>query len=124
MSKQRWLIAVVAISATILLLLSLSCSQMTPKTPDPSKYLDKTRQESYNTELHNIETAVVAMLADSNSSVLDTIQTNVNDMGLVTAGGGTRKLSSYLDILNPDGTVKSGCTYDFTRDGRVAQHSP
>ena len=124
MSKQGWLIAVGAISLVVLLLLSISCAQMTPKTPDLPRYVEKAKKESYSNELHDIQTAVVALLADSNSSVLDTTQSDLDDLDLVTAGGGTRKLSSYLDILNPDGTVKSGCTYDFSIDGIVTQHTP
>lgn len=80
--------------------------------------------EAYETELHNIQTAVMAMLADSDSGRLDSVQTNISDMDLITADGGTKRLSSYLTGLNPDSTVKTGCIYSFALDGTVTQKTP
>jgi hypothetical protein len=79
--------------------------------------------EAYETELHNIQTAVMAMLADSDSGRLDANLTFIEDIDLVTADGGTLVLSNYMSGLNADGTIKSGCKYDFAIDGSVTQHS-
>jgi hypothetical protein len=96
--------------------------------PDPKLFIvvdsGTGKTEALATELHNIQTAVMALLADSKAGVLDTTQTNISDMDLVTADASTKKLSSYLTGLNPDGTVKSGCRYDFSRDGTVTQRIP
>ena len=49
--------------------------------------------------------------------------TDISDMDLVTADTGAEVLSSYMTGLNADGTVKTGCTYDFAVDGTVVQAS-
>ncbi len=93
--------------------------------PNVGKFIGQGKAESYQAELHDIQTAVMAMLADSSAGELDAIQTGIGDMDLVTAAGdsGALALSSYLMSLNTDGTVKSGCTYDFALDGTVAHAS-
>jgi hypothetical protein len=96
--------------------------------PDPKliENLDAGRgiDEMHETELHNIQTAVMAMLADSKAGILDSVRTNVTDMDIITTDGGTMVLSNYMTGLNPDGTVKSGCIYSFTIDGTVTQTTP
>ncbi len=61
--------------------------QMMVQGPDPKlvEILDggKGRAEAFETELHNVQTAVMAMLADSKAGVLDGAKTNVNDMDLL-----------------------------------------
>ncbi len=91
--------------------------------PNVGKFIGKGKTESYETELHNIQTATMAMLADSTAGQLDSAQSGISDMDLVTSDNGTLVLSSYLTGLNADGTVKSGCTYDFSIDGSVVQAS-
>ena len=91
--------------------------------PNVGKFIGKGKTESYETELHNIQTAVMAMLADSSAGVLDTVQTGISDMNLVTTDTGAKKLSSYMTGLDADGLVKTGCTYTFALDGTVTQAS-
>ena len=87
------------------------------------KYIDQGQTESYATEHKDIQTAVAAMLYESSTKQLDSAQTNISDMDLVTADSGALLLSSYLRGLNEDGMVATGCTYDFTVNGTVIQAS-
>ncbi len=91
--------------------------------PNVGKFIGKGKTEAYATELHSIQTATMALLADSTAGVLDTVQTGISDMDLVTADTSTLLMSAYMTGLNADGTVKSGCTYTFALDGTVTQAS-
>jgi prepilin-type N-terminal cleavage/methylation domain-containing protein len=94
--------------------------------PNVGKFFGKGKTEAYDTELHNLQTAVMCMLTDSKSGQLDDSYTGVSDLSTVTATkdtSGDLKLSDYPVGL--DGTsVRTGCTYDFTQNGTVAQHRP
>jgi len=92
--------------------------------PHFSKFLGSGRDESYRVELHNIETAVAAMLVDSTSDQLDSAVAATIDMDDVLANSGTKKLSDYLTILDADGQVTIGCQYAFTIEGDVTQVLP
>ncbi len=92
--------------------------------PNVSKFIGKGKTESYEVELHNVQTGLTAMLADSASGEIDADYTGA-DMDLVTADGvGGKVLSSYLTGLDANGLVKSGCIYTFTAaTGTVIQAS-
>ena len=93
--------------------------------PNVGKFINEGKSESYATELHNIQTATLAMLADSNNCSLDqAYATATGDMSTICADGGSLTLDKYLTSLN--GTyVKSGCTYTFSQDGKVVtQYTP
>jgi prepilin-type N-terminal cleavage/methylation domain-containing protein len=96
--------------------------------PNVGKFIGKGKTESYETELHNIQTAVMAMLADSTAGVLDANSSNVTDMDLVTTDSDTDpttdRLSAYLTGLDANGEVKSPCSYNFSTDGTVSQNTP
>ena len=92
--------------------------------PNVGKFIGKGKTESYATELHNVQTAVMAMLADSTAGELDAASSNVTDLDLVTADTTTKLLSSYMTGLDSDGNVKTGCSYAFTTDGSVTQTTP
>ena len=87
--------------------------------PNVGKFIDKGQEESYATELHNIQTAVMAMIADSNAGELDQeYSTETGDMGTICADNASLTLDEYLTGL--DGTwVSSNCTYTFSQDGKV-----
>lgn len=87
--------------------------------PNIGKFMSKGKIESYAAELHNLQTAVMAMIADSTAGQLDQAYvTPTGDMGTICADGGTITLDSYITNLN--GTmVRSGCTYTFSQDGKV-----
>jgi len=93
--------------------------------PNVGKFIGKGKTEAYAAELHNIQTGVMAMLVDSTAGHLDSGNVTTNDMTIVTADGGAKKLSDYLTGLNPEGTIKSeGVTYAFLEDGTVTQTTP
>lgn len=91
--------------------------------PNVGSFIGKGKTESYEVELHNVQTAAMAMLADSSAGVLDGVYSGVSDMDGVLADSGNVTLSSYLTGLDANGLVKSGCTYDFATDGTVTQVS-
>ena len=92
--------------------------------PNVGKFISKGKVESFETELHNIQTGVMAMLSEAPSGQLDAaIPIATGDMSTVVANGGALALSDYLTGLN--GTlVKTGCTYTFLVDGTVGQTTP
>jgi type IV pilus assembly protein PilA len=92
--------------------------------PNIGKFVGKGKTEAYATELHNIQTAVMVMIADSTAGQLDGDYGATNDMDTILADTGALKLSSYITGLNADGTVQTGCTYAFTQDGTVTQTTP
>ena len=87
------------------------------------KSLDDSKTEAYATELYDIRVAVSNMLHESEAGILDSAQSDISDMDLVTADSGVQVLSDYLDQIHPDGNVLTGCTYSFTVDGTVTQVS-
>jgi type IV pilus assembly protein PilA len=87
--------------------------------PNVGKFMGHGKQESYNAELHNVQTGVMAMLAESHAGLLDQAYSGISDMDLVTADNGTILLSAYMLGTNADGTVKTGCTYAISQDGGV-----
>jgi prepilin-type N-terminal cleavage/methylation domain-containing protein len=93
--------------------------------PNVGKFIGQGKTESYETELHNVQTAVMAMLADSSTGLLTPVTTATDDMDTVQTTDTTPlALSSYMAGLDADGKVKSGCTYTFTASGTVAQTIP
>jgi type IV pilus assembly protein PilA len=113
--------------------------------PNVGKYIGRGKTESYETELHNVQTSVMAMLIDSGSGKLDAaVNTATADMSSVTATSlgsataGDLNLSNYLTGLGADDPttpdvveaasppiyVKTGCTYAFTIEGTVTQTKP
>ena len=93
--------------------------------PNIGAFVDEGQAESYITEWHNIETAVLAMLHDSTTDLLTPVTTATGDMDAVQTTDTTPLLlSAYLTGLNADGTVRSGCTYTFTAYGAVTQTTP
>jgi prepilin-type N-terminal cleavage/methylation domain-containing protein len=99
--------------------------------PNVGKFMNRGKQQAQETELHNIQTGAMALMADVNASLLDAASTNVTNMYDVTArtdNGTIHHLSEYLTGLNVvDSTtylVKTGCNYDFAQDGTVTQHAP
>ena len=94
--------------------------------PNVGKFIGTGKTQSYEVELHNIQTSAMAMLADSTSgNITAGTGTAQSDMHNVEATGasGTLYLSDYITGL--EGTsVKTGCTYSFAVDGTVTQALP
>jgi prepilin-type N-terminal cleavage/methylation domain-containing protein len=109
--------------------------------PNVGQFIGRGKTESYATELHNIETAAMAMLVDDANSTLDTAPTDADsattDMHAITGtnlAGTTLYLSDYCTGLGDDPAtpgaettcVKLGCKYWFEPDlkGTVHQVPP
>lgn len=92
--------------------------------PNVGKFIGQGKTESYETELHNVQTGTMAMLADSTAGVLDGTYSTTADMTTILADTGTKNLSQYLSGLSTNGSIKSGCTYAFATDGTVSQTLP
>jgi len=83
--------------------------------PNVGKFIGQGKTESYETELHNIQTSVMALMADSTTGALDPTSAAINvDPTLATATGDMDDcyttdttplvLSDYLTGINSDGT--------------------
>jgi len=48
--------------------------------PNVGKFINRGQTESYETELHNVQTATMAMLADSTTAQLTAVTTATKDM--------------------------------------------
>ena len=92
--------------------------------PNVGKFIGKGKNEAWATELHNIQTATMAMMVDSAAGVLDSTYSGVSDLDTVTANSTGLQLSSYVTGLNANGTVKTNATYAFAVDGTVSQTTP
>ncbi len=89
--------------------------------PNVGSFIGKGKTEAAKAELHNVQTATMALLVSSTSPQLDSVQTGISDMDLVTTDNTTKKLSDYLTGLDSDGKVTSGATYSFSINGSVTQ---
>jgi prepilin-type N-terminal cleavage/methylation domain-containing protein len=108
--------------------------------PNVGKFIGRGKTESRETELHNIQTGVMAMLADAATGTLtaigtDTSPLHVIDMNTVTATTANNTvltLNSYLTGLGDSPSTaateqyapKTGCSYSFLGDGTVTQWAP
>jgi prepilin-type N-terminal cleavage/methylation domain-containing protein len=102
--------------------------------PNVGSFIKRGKAESYEAELHNVQTAVMAMLADSTTAELlvggavglhpavGTPTTLMN--AIVTTDATPKVLSDYLTGLNADFTTKSGCGYAFSSTGTTIQQEP
>jgi hypothetical protein len=88
--------------------------------PHVNKFIGQGRAESYGAEFRSVETAVAAMLGDSDTGSLNPVGPTI-DMNMVrTTDMPPLVLSDYLTGL--DGTlIKSGCKYEFMANGTVNQ---
>jgi prepilin-type N-terminal cleavage/methylation domain-containing protein len=95
--------------------------------PNIGRFINKGKTEAYATELHNIQLAVMSMLSDSQTQKLD-VDPALEHISILsevkTTDDPPLQLSDYLIPLNIDLSSRSGCTYDFTEDGTVTQHTP
>jgi len=107
----------------LLVVISILALMVAIAVPNVGRFVGKGKVEAHATELKEIQTAVAAMLLQSTSGQLDSPQTDISDMDLVTADFGTKILSSYLKRLGPEGNVLTGCKYSFTIKGTVYQVS-
>ena len=94
--------------------------------PNVGKFIGQGKTESYETELHNVQTAVMAILVDSSTGQLDGVVATTNDMSTVLstdAVAGDLNLTMYMTGLNGN-LIKSDFTYAFAIDSTVTQTTP
>ena len=93
--------------------------------PNVGRFIGQGEEQAAQTELHNIQTAVMALMVGEGAGELDAAYgvpgTGIDDMDLVLAN--LAPLSGYITGLDADGTTASGCFYSFTIDGTVTQES-
>ena len=87
--------------------------------PNVGKFIGQGKQESYDSELHNLQTGIMAMLFESDNGTLDDSYTDISDMSQVQADGGVLVLSDYMTGLSANGSVATGCTYTISQDGGI-----
>ena len=96
--------------------------------PNVGRFIGQGKAESYEVELHNVQTATMALLVESASGELDAdYAIATDDMSTIKATDvttGDLALSDYLTGLDANNKIKSGCTYAFTQDGTVTQTLP
>jgi len=94
--------------------------------PNVGKFIGTGQSQALETELHNIQTATMAMMADGttgNLTALGVPAGAVIDMSTVQSGSLT--LDTYLTGLsgtNVKSNAKYGTTYTFYADGTVEQN--
>jgi type IV pilus assembly protein PilA len=92
--------------------------------PNVGSFIGQGKTESYQAELHNVETATMAMLADSTTGAIDPEAATADMDNVQTTDDPALTLSSYITGLDSNGCVTSGCTYAFAADGTVTQTLP
>ena len=91
--------------------------------PNIGKLVGKGKIESYESELHNIQTAVTAMLTESTTGTLVPVGPTTDMSQVQTSDTPPLILTDYLVCLD-EALVKSGCTYTFAANGSVTQIPP
>jgi len=101
--------------------------------PNVGQFMGRGKTEALATELNNVQTATIAMMADG-SGVLTAVTTATADMSTVKTTDSTPLvLSDYLTGLGDDpatsGTTETtavtlGAKYAFTSEGVVTQTPP
>ena len=100
--------------------------------PNVGSFIGRGKEESYQTELHNVQTSMMAMLVDSETGKLNPIGPTKDMSTVKTTDTTPLVLSDYLTGLwdDPDtplvteALVTTGCEYEFLVDGTVIQTTP
>jgi type IV pilus assembly protein PilA len=95
--------------------------------PNVGKFINSGKDQAKATELHNVQTAVMAMMAEADTGLVDVpvAAPGTADLDDVTSAKGlvTLHVSDYMTGLNADGTTKiKGITYEITDVGKVIQN--
>ncbi|MDO8578647.1 MAG: type II secretion system protein [Dehalococcoidales bacterium] len=95
--------------------------------PSVGKFINSGKTEAANVELHNVQTAVMAMMTEATTGKVDagpSVPTGTGDLSLFTStnkDGDTIHVSDYMVGLSGT-TVKSGKIYTVTDLGVVTQY--
>ena len=91
--------------------------------PNIGGMINKGKNESYDSELHNVQTAVTEMLYDSVAGTLEPVGPTANMSRVQTKDVPPLVLTDYINGLD-ENFIRSGCTYTYTADGTVTQTCP
>lgn len=91
--------------------------------PHVGQMVHKAGVTSQESELHNIQAAVIEMIYDSNTGTLKPVGPTADMSEVRTSDTPPLVLKDYLLGQDSD-LLKSGCTYTFTADGEVTQILP
>lgn len=98
--------------------------------PNVGSFINEGDDQADATELHNVQTAVMAVMVKADSGQIDTAPPGgTTDMDLIwsvasTTATGNATVADFMTGLNSDGTTKTGCSYEVTSDGEVTQTCP
>ena len=93
--------------------------------PNVGKFIGTGKTQAYEVELHNVQTAVMAMLADSIAGELDNSYNATADMTSIQVDSNLHSLDEYMTGLSDNGSTKiDGVSYSFETDGTVSQAHP
>jgi type IV pilus assembly protein PilA len=84
--------------------------------PNVGRFIGEGETQAQQTELHNVQTAVMAMMAYESAGQLDQAYTATDDMTTIACGSST--LDDFITGLE-GGKTASGCTYAFDLYGQV-----
>ena len=93
--------------------------------PNVGSFIGEGKDQSQETELHNVQTAVMAVMVKADSGQIDDtnggVATGDMDEFSSTGNGTTWRVSNFMTGLDDDGLCKTGCTYRVTANGTVTQ---
>ena len=101
--------------------------------PNVGKFIKSGKTTALDTELHDVQTGVMAMLADSASGIIDpadatgTAYGQVASLNQVNAQGapvGVNLADTYMTGLTAAGMTKTSATYTFNPEGKATQIAP
>lgn len=91
--------------------------------PRVGEMINKAGVGSQESELHNIQTAVIAMLCDSTTGTVEPVGPTDDMSEVCTSDTPPLVLADYLTGLD-GGSLNTGCNYTFAADGTVTQIPP
>ncbi len=87
--------------------------------PRVGQMIAKTGVVAQGSELHNVQTAVIEMLCDSNTRTLEPVGPTADMNEVLTSDTPPLVLADYLAV--DGGSLSSGSTYIFDAHGKVTQ---
>ncbi len=91
--------------------------------PRVGQMIHETEATSQESELHNIQTAVIEMLCDSTTGTLEPVGPTDDMSEVRTSDTSPLVLADYLLGLD-GGSLNTGCNYTFAADGTATQVLP
>ena len=92
--------------------------------PNVGSFIGEGEEQAQATELHDVQLAVMAVMAVSDTPEITMGADPTNDMDLIyETGNTTNNAARFMVGLNePEHTTKTGCYYSVDSDGKVTQN--